>query len=318
MALTIIPRSTKLDKVEVSLRYGENNFVSLDIINDTKNLYINSGEAFNVGRNYYPNNRNASVITKFPLHPERKINMFVETGVARDRSGRLHPYAKFIYNAQRLITSPHACERFHQVIGDLVPNGGYSSLLEDGYVNYAEFATDFYGVDVNTIDAYSSTMTESLYLSKNGNARTIVLNDGRVGRPSAFCLYDKKQADWEQHNHLRRGPLLRVEARRRLNRTPTYRELRLYEVASIPNPFESLQIYDREKIQQTFTAIRDRGFRELAQTAGVQEALMGTRGADRLRRLRMLEGCQVEWWTPEIAWEGRLSAIDRAYQLNQY
>lgn len=316
MTITFIERPLKMDRIEVSLRYGANNFVSLNIINDIIKMHKDSREAFTAGRNQYPNNRNPSFLTRYPLLTERKLNLHVETGAARDREGKMHPYAKFTYNAQRLITNPVACQRFHQVIDDLVPNGGYSSLLEDSYVNYVEFAADFFGIDVNTIDAYSPQMTEALYISINGNSRTTVLNDGRTGRPCSFCLYDKKQADWDQQKHLRRGPYLRVEARRRLNRTPTYRELRLCQLSSIPNPFESLRIYDREIIQQTFTAIRDRGFRELARTAGVQEALMKTSGADKVRRLRMLENCRVEWWSPEIAWAGRLNAINRAYDLN--
>ncbi|WP_265945461.1 hypothetical protein [Dechloromonas sp. A34] len=236
MANEIIRRDLKVDRIEVSLRYGKNNFVSLQIINDIIKMYKDSKEAFNAGANHYPNNRNPSFITRFPLLTKRKLNLIVETGIARDRKGALHPYAKFAYNAQQLITNPIACERFHQVIGDLVPNGGYSSLLEDAYVNKVEFAADFYGIDVNTIDTYNPLMTEVLYTSHNGNSRTIVLNDGRLGRPCSFCLYDKRQADWDQQKHLRRGPYLRVEARRRLNRTPTYRELRLCQLTSIESP----------------------------------------------------------------------------------
>lgn len=304
-----------MDKVEMALRLRENNFLDLNITNDILDIYINRNEAFELRGNHYPNNIHRSRVTCLPLLNDRRLNLIVESGIASDRNRRLQPYVKFSYNAQRLLTNPIANERFQHILLDLIPSGGYPVLLEEGYVLYIEFAADFRGVDVATLDAYCPGLDETEYFSPGGRVETICLHDQRAGRPNAFCMYDKKLSDRVRQGHIRRGPLTRIEARRRFNRTPEYRSLHLSELHFIPNPFATLQIFERERIDQTFKAQRHRNFLTIAQSSGVQRAIAGTRGADRERRERMLEQCRAEWWNPDEAWNGLQRAIQRTSLL---
>ena len=300
-----------MDKIEVCLRLGENNFDALHIIQDTLSLYVERNEAFYLKPRHYGNIR-YSLVVQIPLLPPDyplSYNLIVESGSARDWHGSSRPYAKFCFNVEGLSTNERACRRFLEILQDIIPSGGYADLLEDGYVVYAEFSADFRGVEVESLDAYCPSLNQSLYNFRDGVRKTINLHDERPGRPEAFCIYDKKRADREQHHRIRRGPLVRIEAKRRFNRTPNYRELHLNELHRIRNPFESLRIYDRNRIEQTFTAARHRNFLEQFQREGVQAALTGTRGADRDRRERMLDTCKVDWWNPEQAWAGKNNAI---------
>lgn len=140
----------------------------------------------------------------------RKCNLAPELGVATDRNGNRHPYAKFSFNVNRLAANEEARERFKLVLNDLIPPGGYSVLLEEGYVLYAEFSADFRG-QAESIDAYCPTLDQSLYFSATKLSRLSIFMTTDVGRPEAFCIYDKKLADREQHSRIRRGPLLRIE-----------------------------------------------------------------------------------------------------------
>jgi hypothetical protein len=76
-----------------------------------------------------------------------------------------------------------------------------------------------------------------------------------------------------------------------------------------------LRIYERNRIDQTFTAARHANFLRTAQDSGVQAALANTRGADRERRIRMLNDCRADWWNPNDAWEGVGNAIQAALLL---
>jgi hypothetical protein len=87
------------------------------------------------------------------------------------------------------------------------------------------------------------------------------------------------------------------------------------DLPGIVNPFASVRIYDRELIANTFTAQRHATFLTQAQRQGVHAALTGTRGADRERRERMLENCEVSWWNPEVVWTSALAAVNRVLQL---
>ncbi len=304
-----------MDKVEICLRLGNNNFVALEIVNDILDMYIDRGEAFELRGNHYRNNSHRSRGTRLPLLNSGRLNLIVESGIASDRNRRLQPYVKFSFNAQRLLTNSVASERFQEILLDLIPSGGYPVLLEEGYVLYTEFAADFMGVDIATLDAYFPGLDETEYFSTGLRVETICLHDQRAGRPNAFCMYDKKLSDQIRQGHIRRGPLTRIEAKRRFNRTPEYRSLHLSELDRIPNPFASLQIFERERIKQTFKANRHQNFLATARNFGVQRAIAGTRGADRERREHMLENCRAEWWDPDEAWDGLQDAIQRTSLL---
>ena len=304
-----------MDKIEICLRLGRNNFDALNIVQDVLNQYIGRGEATHLKPRWYRNNRIPSKVVQIPLSTDRPQYLIVESGSAMDWHGGSRPYVKFVLNVQRLAANTEARRRFQEVLLDLIPSGGYPVLLEEGYVLYAEFSADFRGVEISTLDAYCPTLTDVRYFSRDGVTKTINLHDKRPGRPEAFCAYDKKQADWDQHRHLRRGPILRIEAKRRLNRTPTYREIRLGELHHISNPFAGLKIYERARIDGAFTAARHQTFLAHVQRAGVQAALAGTRGADRGRRERMLEACRADWWDAEQAWARARDAVVTAVQL---
>lgn len=318
MTSQVVPYDLKIDKLEISLRLGQDNYYALNVIQDIVDLYIKWGEAFYERGNSHRNNERRASFYTIPLlsNRNRKCNLGAELGVATDRNGNRHPYAKFSFNVNRLAANEEARERFKLVLNDLIPPGGYSVLLEESYVLYAEFSADFRGVQAESIDAYCPTLDQSLYFSRNEIIKTINIHDNRRGRPEAFCIYDKKLADREQHSRIRRGPLLRIESKRRFNRTQTYRQLHLEDLHSIPNPFRGLRIYDREQIESTFTAARHTNFLARVRSQGVQAALVGTRGADRDRRERMLdESCRVDWWNPEHTWAGIYNALNAAFEL---
>lgn len=315
MTLQVIGKELIMDRVEVCLRLGENNFVSLNIVQDILGQYIHHDEATHLQPRWYPNNQHPSQVVQIPLSNDGRHCLTVESGTAIDRNKAFRPYVKFVFNVKNLAINETARSRFNSVMADVIPSGGYQVLLHEGYVLYAEFSADFRGVGIESLDAYCPTLDQGRYFIRDGIIKTINLHDSRPGRPEAFCAYDKKQADWELRKHLRRGPLVRIEAKRRLNRTPTYRQLRLCEVHGIPNPFASLRIYDRKRIEQVFTAARHKGFLADVRRGGVQDALAKTRGADRDRRERMLENCRADWWNPEQAWAGRFDAVNLALQL---
>jgi len=310
------PTALLIDKFEMSLRLGENNFVTLRFFEDILRDYVQRGEALYGGRIKYSNNRRGSKLHTIYLLPDRRCNLAVEMGVATDRNGRHYPYVKFSFNVQRLSSYPDAGRQLRVVLSELSSNGGDTNLLDDGYVLYAEFSADFRGVSIESIDAYHPTLDTSLYFFRNSEIKTINLHGQRPGRPEAFCIYDKALADREKSVRIRRGPFLRIESKRRFNRTPTYQQLQLEGLHSIPNPFRELRIYDREAMESTFTAARHKSFLTKVRQQGVQAALAGTRGADRDRRERMLdEHCRVDWWDPERTWAGRHHAINAVRAL---
>jgi len=316
MTSTVVQKGLTIDKFEMSLRLGHDNFVILDFIEDVLQMYATPGNGRYNGDNRYPHNRRISKRWMIYLVPDQRCVLHVETGAATDRNGRHHPYVKFSFNVQRLSLLPNARQRLLVVLSELSPTAGYTDLLEDGYVLYVEFSADFLGVEVDLIDIYHRTLDTSLYFPRDSVIETINLHDERPGRPEAFCMYDKKRADREKHWRIRRRPLLRIESKRRFNRTPTYQKLQLEGLHSIPNPFRELRIYDRQRIETTFTAARHRNFVTHVRQKGVQAALAGTRGADRIRRERMLEeSCRVHWWNPETIWAGRHHAINTVLAL---
>lgn len=315
MTLQVVGKELIMDRVEVCLRLGKNNFVDLNIAQDVLQQYIHHDEAKHLQPRWYRNNSHPSQVVQIPLSNDWRHCLTVESGSAIDRNRIFRPYVKFVFNVRHLAANESVRNRFNSVMIDVIGSGGYPVLLQDGYVLYAEFAADFRGVGIESLDAHCPTLDQGRYFVRDGVIKTINLHDGRPGRPEAFCAYDKKQADWELRKHLRRGPLVRIEAKRRFNRTPTYRKLRLYELHRIPNPFASLRIYHRERIEQVFTAARHQGFLADVRRGGVQDALAKICGADRARRERMLENCRVDWWNPEQAWAGRFDAVGLALQL---
>lgn len=306
----------KIDKLEISMRLKQNDFDTLNFIQDILAMYVGRGEGRFEGRNRYPNNGRSSKRYTIYLLPNGRYNLSVEVGVATARNAKQYPYVKFSFNVQRIGWYREAKMRLLTVLGELSTSGGYTDLPDDGYVLYVEFSADFRGVEVESIDAYCPKLHNYQYFPGNSVIKTINLHDKRRGRPEAFCIYDKKLEDRVKHRRIRRGPLLRIESRRRFNRTPTYRQLHLEELHSIPNPFRGLRVYDREQIESTFTAARHTNFLAHVRTQGVQAALSGTRGADRDRRERMLdESCRVGWWDPDRVWAGRHNAINAVLAL---
>ena len=316
MTLNVVTKGLIMDKIELSMRYEEGNF---DAINMTeyllRHLFVNGGLAIAIPRRRYPNNPIPPYAVYIPLSANHGQYLYVECGSARNWHGTVTTYVKFAFNPNRLLVSDIAQMRFKEVLLAVIPSGGYSVLLEDSYALYAEFSVDYWGVASESIDAYCAHLENSRYFPDTGAIKTMTLYDGKPGRPEEICVYDKKGADWDRHRHLRRGPLVRIEATRRFNRSPRTRELRFHELPSIENPFASVRIFDRELIANTFTAKRHAAFLAQAQRQGVHAALSGTRGADRERRERMLESCEVSWWDPEGAWRGALAAVNRVLQL---
>lgn len=309
MTYHVIAKDLRMDKLAVCLRLGDRNFDALHIINDLLGLFIERGEGMRLKSRRYQNTRYPSSVVQIPLCPNNSTKLIVESGCATDWNGIPRPYAKFEFNAQRLAIDYSAKNRFLSTLLDLIPSGGYPVLLEDGYLLQAELSADFRGIAIESLDAYSPRMEQGLYFYRGGALKTISLHDGKLGRPEAFCIYDKKLADKEQRHHIRHGPLLRVEARRRFNRTARYRTLKFHELPNIENPFADLCIYERSRIDEMFTAARHQRFLSAIHSSGVQAALSGTRGADRERRLRMLECCKASWWNPQRAWDGIYSAV---------
>lgn len=249
-----------------------------------------------------------------PLFANPKIELCVETGITRNR-GNAWPYAKFEINVQRLSRNFIAREAFHLAMNDFMPGGGYQELCQDGYVLYAEFAADFSGLNVADYDAYSPHMVDGEWIHPSGNLETINLNDGKRTREYAFTIYQKDRQEWEVHRHRRRRVILRAEAKRRFNHTPTYRKIRLAQLPEIRNPFATLGIYERSSLVDVFRAARDRNFLEAAQRVGLQGAFAGTGGGNRARRERKLTSCHVDWWDPERVWAGASDAVETALQL---
>lgn len=315
MTLHVVAKALRMDKLAISLRLGERNFDSLNIINDLLRLYLEHGEAVRISSRRYRNTRFQSSVFLIPLshRPTRSsLRLVVETGCATDWHGKYQPYAKFEFNVQRLADDQDAKQRFQHVMLDLIPSGGYPVLLDDGYVLYTELSADFRGVRVESLDTFCPKMDESLYFYRDGALKTICLHDNKPGRIEAFCIYDKKLSDREQRCRVRRGDLLRIEARRRFNRSPRYRTLKLHQLPTIANPFSDLRLYSRERIDETFTAARHERFISEVRSSGVQHALAGTRGADRERRIRMLDTCRVDWWNPDDAWRDICNATTEA------
>lgn len=306
--------SLSIDKLALSYRFGEGNAFPLQIIGDVMEDYIRDGRATRNQPGRYLNNcgrpatRSTVRLTTFP-----RATLFVEYGVAFGRDRKRHPYAKFEFNANRIATREATRDAFIRVMDDLLPAGGYSELIEEGKVLYAEFACDIPGVDVATLDAYSPQMRRGVWIKDE----TLYLTDGRAKRETEVCIYNKKLSDWKRHHHLRRRPMARIEAKRTFNNNRHLRELSLPELARIDNPFESLILYDRALIPQIFTAKRHASFLVKATPHGVQHAFAGTRGADRERRLRMLEECRLPQWRPDEVWGQVEEAIALACNLGR-
>lgn len=316
MTLHVVAQQLVVDRLELSMRYEEGNYEALGITKYLlKHLFIDEGLAIQIHRRPYSNNRFPPYAVHIPLSGRHGEYLFVECGYARNWHQTITSYVKFTFNPSRLLANETARGEFKDALLAIIPSGGLQVLLEESYVLYAEFSADFRGVKSESIDAYSPNLEHSRYFSQGGAPKSIVLHDDKPGRQSEISIYDKKQADWVKYLHLRRGPLVRIESKRRFNRTPSTRRLRLHDVHRIDNPFASVQIYDREIIANTFKAKRHTRFLAQAQSLGVHAALSGTRGADRERRERMLEDCVAEWWDPQLAWSGVSNAVSGVLSL---
>lgn len=299
--------------MELSYRLGKGNIVPVLMAQDAMRYYVNNGLANRLAPRRYANNHLPSQRCVIPLQGVSRLKLFVESGVSLDRNRIQRPYLKFEFNVDRLSCDETARRYFHRVMNDFLPGGGYAELVKEGNVLYAEFAYDIRGIDIHTIDVYSRRMQRGeWWIGPNERLQTIYLDDGRSKRREAFCVYDKKSSDRKRRHHVHRGQLLRIEAKSRFNNSQKYRGVTLPELGGIANPFESLVILDRAKVEQTFTAKRHTNFLSNLSRYGIQRALQGTTGADHERRLRMLEQCRVNWCNPQAAWAGVNSAIDTA------
>lgn len=306
-----------LDKLAICCRFGADNFFPVQLIQTVMRDYARNRLASGQEPAGYANTRYPPLRCSVPLTTLPHTSLFIECGAAIDWNGINRPYAKFEFNVDRISRNEEARLRLHRVMRDFLPAGGYAELTEEGYVVYAEFACDIRGIEVATIDAFSPRMATGEWITSNASPGpgTIYVRDGRQDRIEEFCIYDKKKSDFRRHCHLHRHTTLRIEARRRLNRTRTYREMRLTELGTINNPFESFAIYDRARIAQVLAADRHAGFLSSATRNGIQQAFAGTAGQDRARRLRMLDGCRLTWWSPQAAWADIHDAVSTALLL---
>ena len=114
-----------MDKFEICLRLGENNFDSLNLIQTIVSEYVRRGEAVRLKPRSYGNCRFPCPLTRIQLSQMPHLNLVVETGSATDWHGRNRPYAKFSFNVQRIAVNSRAGARLREVLFEIIANEGY-------------------------------------------------------------------------------------------------------------------------------------------------------------------------------------------------
>ena len=301
-------KSVRIDKLASCLRFGEDNFSPLQEIQDRVTNLVCCGRGKRAKPGWYKNNRFPSTRTKIPISPIGGT-LEIETGVAHDPERIRRPYARFEFNVQRIASGDYARTRFREIMDAIIPHGGYERLCNEGYVNKVEFAADFLNQVPEAIDGYYPRFQHFIYYHRDGACKTINLINREKNRTKEKSIYDKWRSDKERLNHIRRGQILRIEAKRTLNRDRDYRELHLGELGILPTPFVGLRVFDRGRIERVFSANRHRSFLEHVREKGTQSALARNRGQRKEKRIQMLSDCEVDWWKPEEVWERRHNAI---------
>lgn len=318
---TIAPQPLQLDRVELSYRIGagEGSMTILDIVNDVIDFKVRRCEAKPVA--HYKKNTGFRQLRNVEINLSRSAlnTLIVATGISGSSTrGGLRPWVKFSFNPYKLSTSSEAKIAFHNTMNDLLPGGGYSELLADGYVNYAEFATDIYRADIAGLDAYCNRMDSGEQVMRDSRVSTIYLKKLGAHAISDITLYDKKRRDREKAAYIRRFPIVRVEAKRRLNHNADTRKMQVSGLAQIRNPFLGLHIYDRSRLSEIFSSQSHSSFLNSVQSGGLQAALSCTVGTRKDLRLRMLDQhCGVTWWSPEVVWAGVENAVEIFHSINR-
>lgn len=307
-------KSVGLDKTALSLRFGKDNYDPLHEIQDRVTNLVSCRTGKRLKPRWYGNSRFPSTRTEFSVSTVGGT-VEVETGVADDYFRIARPYARFEFNVQRIASGDYARTRFREIMDAIIPHGGYERLCNEGYVNKVEFAADFLNQVPEAIDGYYPRFQHFIYYHRDGACKTINLINSEKNRTKEISIYDKWRSDKERLNHIRRGQILRIEAKRTLNRDPDYRELHLGELETLPPPFARLRVFDRSRIERVFSASRHRSFLEHVRENGTQSALARNRGQRKEKRLQMLSDCEVDWWNPEEVWERRHDAIRQGLAL---
>ena len=301
--MEISVKPLKLDRIELSMRFGADTLVPLLIINDTIDSYVRDRFARPI--ELYPFQKGNSLArhVAISLSCFPKNTLTVSTGTSSGRGQGRYSWAKFSFNPNRILSHDEARLAFITAMYDLLPGGGCSELLDDGNVLYAEFAVDVAHANMATLDAYSRQMDIGSWLVREQAVSTVYLNKSKNRSEAAYGIYDKKRRDKETLSRIRRFPMVRIEARRRFNHNPTTQDLKAEGLFRIKNPFAGLELYETAQFANIFSAGCHASFLLDAQSRGVQNALASGSASMRERRLRMLHQCRATWWSPENAWQ---------------
>jgi hypothetical protein len=150
-----------IDKVKLGMRFEMNNPFPVQLINDILNLYIESNRGEDLRTKPYRGSGTRPRRCKIPLDGATYPSIVVETGLVAIGGNRrnLLPYATFEFNHNKVFSSDEAHDSFMRVMQDLLPDGGFPSLLEDGFFYYIEIAIDFINVNMSNIEAFHLNAT---------------------------------------------------------------------------------------------------------------------------------------------------------------
>lgn len=314
MTLNVRLIGVRVDKIAITLRFAEDNFIQLHEIQDRISNLVHCRIGKNIKPRWYKNNRYPSMRTVFEIS-RLGGTIEVETGVAYDYSRKRRPYARFEFNVYRIVRGNYSRARFRELMLEILPCGGYEMLCSQGYVNYVEFAVDYENMRPELIDCYHPGLCCFGYFYKDGICKTINIYNSNARRTREIAVYDKSLSDKERLHHIRRGQLLRIEAKVRLNLDGAYRKLRFHELGNVPSPFAGLRIFYRSRIEQAFAADRHHAFLSHVRRNGVQSALANRRGRRRELVINRLDQCEADWWDANVVWELRHDAINEGVAL---
>lgn len=181
---------------------------------------------------------------------------------------------------------------------DMILPGGWSDVGSLGRCTRFDATVDVTGLDITELLVYYSGMQLSRTFHKGGRLQT--LDIGAYSGDKRVVVYDKC-AEVKHYNLTHKvkepvpdGPVTRVEIVMRPSLT-------FAALASLPNPFDSLNIYTVPPISSAKT-LEFELFVKLAQLGGLQYALLTLREATRKQFKARLELSAQPWWDPSAVW----------------
>jgi hypothetical protein len=219
-----------------------------------------------------------------------RINIFLQLGYAHHRN-----YVKIGWVLYGLAGDHKS--HLYELLNDIVPGGAHTVISAN--VSYIEIAIDFTGISMENIEAFDTRLHDGYVRPLISRPKETIYCGCRNGI-RRICIYDR-QPRLRMRDIFLAEPTLRVEARLKFYG----RDLALFDVPRIRNPFSSLYLVDFEQVASCFSSRRDSSFLNDAGRYGLNSALHWSANWDKKRRIDVMKRRTLcHFWDQEAAWHG--------------